>query len=202
MIQDILDLMKGNSRIELRGFNNIDRYALAEWSSKINCILKHIRTKNITDTNILIKAVIKIGLKACGSKNKKESEPWWKRGKKSINKVRKHINILEGHQRGEIWRKEKYEELERKYNIKKKGIKTVIEELKQRLHAKTAKLKRYEERINQYKINRMFVQNWKRVYQQMDGIRNINNENPNAEESKQFWSNIWGNEKEDERNAG
>ena len=137
MIQDILDLMKDNSRIELRGFNKIDRCVLAEWSRKINCILKHIRTENITDTNILIKAVIvyvgkKIGLKACGSKNKKESEPWWKRRiKKSINKVRKHINILERHQRGEIRRKEKYEELERKYNIKKKGIKTVIEELKQ-----------------------------------------------------------------------
>ena len=155
----------------------------------------------------MIKAVIvyvgkKIGLKACGSKNKKESEPWWKRRiKKSINKVRKHINILERHQRGEIRRKEKYEELERKYNIKKKGIRTVIEELKQQLHAKTAKLKRYEERVNQYKINRMFVQNQKRVYQQMDGIRNINNEKPNAEESKQFWSNIWDNEKEHERNA-
>ena len=62
----------------------------------------------------------------------------------------------------------------------------MIKELKQRLHAKTAKLKRYEERVNQYKINRMFVQNQKRVYQQMDGIRNINNEKPNAEESKQF----------------
>ena len=33
----------------------------------------------------------------------------------------------------------------------------------------------------------------------MDGIRNINNEKPNAEESKQFWSNIWDNEKEHER---
>ena len=31
----------------------------------------------------------------------------------------------------------------------------------------------------------------------MDGIRNINN----AEESKQFWSNIWDNQKEHERNA-
>ena len=121
-----------------------------------------------------------------------------KRIKKSINKVRKHINILEGHQRGEIKRKEKYEELERKYNIKKKGIRTVIEELKQRLHAKTAKLKRYEERVNLYKINRMFAQNQKRVYQQMDGIRNINNEKRNAEERKLFWSNIWDNEKEHE----
>ena len=144
----------------------------------------------------MIKAVIvyegkKIGLKACGSKNKNESEPWWKRRiKESINKVRQHINILERHQREEIKRKEKYEELERKYNINKKGIRTVIEELKQRLHANTAKLKRYEETVNQYKINRMFVQNQKRVYQQMDGIKNINNEKPNADESKQFRSNM------------
>ena len=69
-----------------------------------------------------------------------------RRIKKSVGKVRKHINILERDQRGEIRRKEK-------------GIRTVIEELKQRLHAKTAKLKRCEERVNQYKINRMFAQN-------------------------------------------
>ena len=47
---------------------------------------------------------------------------------------------------------------------KKKGIRTVIEQLKQRLHAKTAKLKRYEERVNKCKISRMFVQNQERVY--------------------------------------
>ena len=35
----------------------------------------------------------------------------------------------------------------------------------------------------------------------MDGIRNINNERPDAKESKQFWSNIWDNEKEHERSA-
>ena len=79
MIQDILNLMKENSRIELREFNKIDRSVLAKWSRKINCILKHIRTENITDKNILIKAVTvyvgkKIGLKACGSKNKKEQK--------------------------------------------------------------------------------------------------------------------------------
>ena len=96
-----------------------------------------------------------------------------------INKVRKHIKILEHHHRGETRRKEKYE-LKRKCNIKKKGIRTVIE---QRLHAKTAKLKRYEGRVNKYKISRMFVQNQKRVYEQMDEIRNINNEKPNAEEN-------------------
>ena len=69
MMQDILDLMKDNSRIDLRGFNKIDRCVLAEWSRKINCILMYIKTENITDTNILIKAVTvcvgkKIGLKS------------------------------------------------------------------------------------------------------------------------------------------
>ena len=69
MMQDILDLMKDNSRIDLRGFNKIDRCVLAEWSRKINCILMYIKTENITDTNILIKAVTvcvgkKTGLKS------------------------------------------------------------------------------------------------------------------------------------------
>ena len=44
-----------------------------------------------------------------------------------------------------------------------------MEQLKQQIHAKTAKLMRYEEGMNQYKINRIFVQNQKRVYHQMDG---------------------------------
>ena len=55
--------------------------------------------------------------------------------------------------------------------------------------------------MNHYEINRMFVQTLKRNYQQTDGTRNINNEKPNAEESKQFWSNIWYNENKHERNA-
>ena len=57
----------------------------------------------------------------------------------------------------------------------------MVEELKQQPHAKIAKRKRYEERVNQYKINKIFVQNQKRVYQQMYGVRNINNGKPNPE---------------------
>ena len=77
----------------------------------------------------------------------------------------------------------------------------MIKELKQQLHTKTGKLEKYEERVNQYKI-RMFVQNQKKVYQQIDGVRKIyNDEKLNAERSKHFWSNIWDNEEEHERNA-
>ena len=83
--------MKDNSRIELRGFNKTDRCVLTKWSRKINCMLKHIRTENITDTNILIKAVIayvgkNIGLKACGSKNKQGIGALVEKKDKKINK--------------------------------------------------------------------------------------------------------------------
>ena len=77
--------MKDNSRIELRAFNKIDRYVLAEWSRKINCILKHIRTESITDTNILIKAVIvyvgkRLALKLVEVKIKRSRNPGGKKG--------------------------------------------------------------------------------------------------------------------------
>ena len=78
--------------------------------------------------------------------------------------------------------KERYEELERKYKIKKNGINTVIEELNQQPLTKTAELKRYEERLNQYKINRMFVQNQDRIYKQMGGIRGVNREKLSVKE--------------------
>ena len=41
----------------------------------------------------------------------------------------------------------------------------------------------------------------KRVYQQKNGIRIINDEKPNTEESKEFRSSIWDNEKEHGRNT-
>ena len=57
-IQAILDLMNNNSEEELTGFNKVDRCVLSDWSMKINCILKHIRTEYIVDKNILIKTLI------------------------------------------------------------------------------------------------------------------------------------------------
>ena len=44
----------------------------------------------------------------------------------------------------------KLSELNGKQGVKRKGLKTVIEELKQRMLAKSAKLRRYEQRIKQF----------------------------------------------------
>ena len=75
------------------------------------------------------------------------------------------IIIIKDLNKGNLKGRKKYTKLERKYNIKHKGEKVVIEELKQRLLAKSAKLKRYEQRIHRYKVNRLFLQDQKRAYQ-------------------------------------
>ena len=59
--------------------------------------------------------------------------------------------------------------------------------------AKSAKLKRYEQRIHRYKVNRLFHQDQKRVYQEMNGTSGGFSEvRPDAGESQQFWRDIWG----------
>ena len=108
---------------------------------------------------------------------------------------------MQRNKRGELTRKEKYRELERKYQIKKKGENVVIEELKQRLQAKAAKLKSYEQRIHQFRINRLFQQDQKKVYQEFNGMSRSEGVAPDAEGSERFWSGIWGNEVQHNKDA-
>ena len=66
--------------------------------------------------------------------------PWWQRRiEGDIRRIRKDINVLERGKRGELRKSGKMERLEKKYNIKGKGITTVLEELKQRILAKAAR---------------------------------------------------------------
>ena len=111
------------------------------------------------------------------------------------------MNILERRKRGETIKEKKDTEISRKYSIMKKGISNVIEELKQRLQAKAYKLNRYEQRVRQYHINRMFQYDQKKVYQQLQGNSQIKSHSPNADESKKCWSDKWDNKKQQSKRA-
>ena len=86
-------------------------------------------------------------MKKRGDRKKK---PKWKRRKKNQNgiegdlkKLRQDVNLLTRGLKGELKSKKKKEMkvLYKKYIVKKKGLKTVIEELKQRMLANSAKVK-------------------------------------------------------------
>lgn len=75
---------------------------------------------------------------------KQNKELWWKRRiEGDIRMFRKDINILEREKRGELRKREKFIQFEKKYNIGRKKIIIVIEELKQRVFVKVVKIKRY-----------------------------------------------------------
>ena len=75
-------------------------------------------------------------------------------------------------------------ELCEKYRVKRKGLKTVIEELKQMILAKSAKVKRYQQRIEQFRQNRIFDLNQQKIYAELN------------------WNKIiWGVRKEHNREA-
>ena len=173
MIKDILEIMRSGQVLNGAGFKRVDRKVLAEWTKKVNRVVSEIQTTmNITDTNkllMLLQSTWQDKLDSNGCEGKGSKEPRWKRRiKYSIAELRRHVNIPERSKQGQLKRKEKYTKLERKCNIKQKGEKVVIEELKQRLQAKSVKLKRYEQRIHRYQVNRLVQQDQKRVYQQIN----------------------------------
>ena len=53
---------------------------------------------------------------------------------------------------------------------------------------------------SKYRIKKLFLQDKKRVYQQLNA-KIESSEKPNTEESRRFWSNIWGTGKSHNKNA-
>ena len=77
----------------------------------------------------------------------------------------------------------------------------VIEELKQRVKAKAAKIKKYEERNNQFLQNRLFQTKRKILFEKIDGKEGNCEIKLDADESKTFWSSIWAIEKKHNEDA-
>ena len=207
IIDEVKGLMAQRETNDNIMFKKVDQKRLSEETLKVNGAIKHLVTADITQTNNLIKAASlwvakQLGLKAV--KKGKKQDPWWKRRiEGDIKNLKKDISILEREKRGETGMrgKRKVKNLGDKYGIKRKGLTTVIEELKQRLLAKAAKIKRYGDRITQYRQNRMFAVEQKKVYKELNGGANGKSVIPDAEESKKFWSEIWSIEKEHNRQA-
>ena len=188
-------------------FKKVDKKTLKVQTDRVNEAIRYFKSKNITETNDLIKTASawvteQIGLKTRDYREK--NEPRWKRRiEGDLKKLRQDVNLLTRDLKGKLGskKKQKMKELYEKYRVKKKGLKTVIEELKQRMLAKSAKVKRYEQRTEQFRQNRIFELDQKKIYAELNGNGIRSNGVPNAEECTKFWGNIWGVRKEHNREA-
>ena len=92
--------------------------------------------------------------KAAGRK-----EPIWKRRfQNKIKERRKDLSQLEASKDKGISNFRHWERLERKHSIRVKRL-NVIKELKQRITATAAKVRRYQGRLDSYRQNRLFENN-------------------------------------------
>merc|ERR1712080_627339 len=141
LVKEIMEQMdKEEMPMNLR---NVERKKLLQRVKKIDEVLKEIPTKGITDTNRVLNAAgcivgRKLGIKRKEARKENTEPQWKKRLNRQIAELRKDLSRSEKWKENELVNNETKEGLERKYTIKRKGLKTVIEEIKQRVLAKAA----------------------------------------------------------------
>ena len=120
----------------------------------------------------------------------------------TIKDVRKDLSTLQASKDKDVSNFRHLERLERKYSIKEKRLNVVLEELKQRIIAIAAKVRRYLGRVDSYRQNRLFENNQKQFYRELDEEKErCDDDQPVAKESKQFLGNIWSQSADHKKDA-
>ena len=74
--------------------------------------------------------------------------------------------------------------------------------MKYRITAIAAKVRRYQGWVDIYKQNRLFENNQREFYKELDNEEErCDDDQPVAEESKQFWGNIWSQSADHKKDA-
>ena len=174
-----------SEKTTLPSLRNIEWRIVKAETNKVNQVLTYIPTNNITDLNELVYAGAKLLCENIGipSKNTKaKSKPGWEfRLETQIENLRKQLKVLKQKKKAEINGKEK---------TTQEKLTVQLEEIHQKVLAKEGRLKRYRQRVKQYRQNRTFQNNEKKFYQQLGGDNNKTHQQPNAKETERFWTKI------------
>ena len=125
----------------------------------------------------------KIGIPSKSTKEK--SKPGWEfRLETQIKKnLRKQAKMIKQKEDAGIIRNRKEKTTHEKPTI-------LLKEINQKVLAKEGWLKRYQQRVRQYRQNRTFQNNERKFYQQLGGYYSKTYQEPDAKETQQFWTKI------------
>ena len=196
----ILEVMLLKERTRLPSLRSCDRAKLRAEVGNVNEATKRIETHNITELNSLMYAAAYVTTEKMGMlkkrKERRNEEPFWmRRIKQTIETSRKDLSKIEEIRRGNMRLKQRERErLNRKYHLEENGTLYVSDMLKQKIKAGAIKIKRYDERCQQFKQNQQFQTNQKRFYDTLDGKKREEREQPDPIEATTFWRKIWSEE--------
>ena len=128
--------------------------------NKVNCVLKKIDIRNLTELNNTMYAAAAYVTELVGANRlpKTKKQLWWKRGLEGkLKELSRDLDFVNNLLEKRNIKKKHKDRMERRYNIRRKRLNIVMEEMKQRIKAVGAKVKRFNSRINQYQQNQMFV---------------------------------------------
>ena len=149
----------------LPSLRNIEWKTLKIETNKINHILPYIPTNNITELNELIYAGAKLVCENIGipsKSTKKQQKLGWE--------IRLESQIKTNYENKPEWMKRGAEISGGKKEQATGGKITVqLEEINQKILAKEGRLKRYRQRVKQYRQNRTFQNNERKFDQQLGG---------------------------------
>ena len=206
IVIELAEVMERARKDQLQALRTVPKKKLLEETAKVDKVLSKFKTHSITKTNELSYAgafVVTNGLGVKIDKVAGTKEPMWKRRlQNKIKELRKDLSQLEASKDKDISNFRHWERLERKYSIRVKRLNVVIEELKQRITAIAAKVRRYQGRVDSYRQNRLFGNNQRQFYRKLDQEKERgDDDHPVAEESKQFWGNTWSQSADHKKDA-
>ena len=172
IVMEIAVVIERGRKDKLPAVRNVPKKKLLEETAKVDKVLSNFKTYSITKTNEFFNAgavVVTNRLAVKLDKVDGRKKPMWKRRlQNKIKELRKDSSQLEAPKDKDIGNFRHWERLERKYSIRVKRLNVVIEKLKQRITAIASKVRRYQGRVDSYRQNRLFENNQRQFYRELD----------------------------------
>ena len=141
-------MLERRQKDKLPALRDIPNSKLLEGTAKVDKVLCKFKTHSITKANALFYAGPVIVTNRLGVKINEAAERnepiWSRRLQYKIKELRKDLSQLESSKDKEISNARHWQGLERKYSIRVKTLGVVIKELKQRIVAIAANVRRYQ----------------------------------------------------------
>ena len=206
IVMESAKVIEKGRKDNLPALRNVPKKKLLEETAKVDKVLSKFKTHSTTKINKLFYAGAFVVTNRLGVKIEKiagRKEPMWKRRlQNKIKELRKDLSQLEASKDKGISNFRHWERLERKYSIRVKRLNVVVEELKQRITATAAKVRRYQGRVDSYKQNRLFEDNQRQICTELDQEEERRDDDqPVTEDLKQFWGNIWSQSADHKKDA-
>ena len=172
IVMEIAEVIQRGRKDKLPALRNVPKKKLLAEIAKADKVLSKFKTHSITKTNELfytgaIVVTNKLGVKI--DKVPWRKEPMWKSMlQNKIKELRKDLSQLEASKDKDISNFRHQERLERKYSIRVKRLNVIIKELKQRITATAAKVRRYQGWVDSYRQNRLLENNQRQFYRELD----------------------------------